>query len=107
MSWLRPFFNWIATFFLQLYEVGKAFVIWIWGFFWGIIGPFVEAMIDMMNQALGYIGYGELGPLRDAWATADLWFPVTELLVLLGIYYTYWAVVIAVRWLIHMIPLIG
>lgn len=77
-------------------------LLWIWGTVWS----WVQGLLDLVN--LPDIVWPTAPPLFNyALASADLWFPVTESITLLGAYWTLYLATIPVRIILRHLPAVG
>lgn len=86
-----------------------AFILWIVGLFESLVSSVMDScalLIDEITGAMDSFGGADLSASNgmQVMSLVNTLFPLTEVLVLLGIYYSTWGLIIIIRWVKSFIP---
>lgn len=104
MTWFNQLLAWLRGFFNYLFELLKATWFWIWDYFVRALKPVWEPVVDYYNQIADYLNIPTTAYLKDLWATADMWLPLSEGLQLASLFFGLQCVLIVIRTAKKFIP---
>lgn len=95
--WLRGFWNY-------LFDVLKAFVMWVWGFFVDLLRPAWQPVVEAYDSLAAAMEIPNTLAMRNIWATGNVFLPLNEAATLFGLLLTLQCVMIVIRTIKKFIP---
>jgi hypothetical protein len=104
MAWFNQLLAWLRGFFGVIFDTLKALFFWVWDYLANALRPLWEPVVNYYNQLADYLNIPSTAYLKDLWATADMWLPLSEGLQLATLFFGLQCVLIAIRTAKKFIP---